>query len=294
MSEGAVRIGIIGVGRLGSCLAAGLVRHGYCVSGVYRRDVTAARAVAEELGTVALEEPQAVVDGADVVFVTTPDRAISRVAGSVVFRPGQAVVHCSGATPVTALASAAGAGARCGSFHPLQTFPESLQSGRLTGITFAVGTEDTALREWLVGVATSCGSTTVEVPEDARALYHASAAMVSPLAMGLVGLAARLWEEWGATHSDGVQALTPLAESTLESLRTTPFPGAMTGPYARGDVEVIRAHLSALAGVPPDVGQAYAALALAALPFASRAGQVDEDVISEIRDALTEFLKGRS
>lgn len=67
-------------------------------------------------------EAQDVVDDSDFVFLSVSDDAIGPMCSSLRWRDGQAVVHGSGATEVSALTSAAAAGAHIGGFHPMQMF----------------------------------------------------------------------------------------------------------------------------------------------------------------------------
>src|SRR5690606_26979652 len=89
-------------------------------------------------GVLGTDARQDVVDAADVIFVTTTDDRIAEVTASLRFRPGQTVLHCSGATPLSALAAAASSGATTGGLHPLQTFPDEHGADRFTGVTFGI------------------------------------------------------------------------------------------------------------------------------------------------------------
>src|SRR5690606_4548778 len=72
-------VGIIGMGRLGSSLAAALERAGYAVT-------TTANAPSVE-----------VARSSQLMFLTVPDRAIAQVAQGLTLERDQSVVHCSGA-----------------------------------------------------------------------------------------------------------------------------------------------------------------------------------------------------
>src|SRR5690606_13985827 len=122
-----IRIAVVGVGRLGSSLARGLRDSGRELVAVASRDSSRAERLAASLGSVVnayggqgLGEA---VTSADAVFLTVPDSAIGEVPSRVEWRPGQAVVHCSGALGLEVLAPAARHVAFAGCLHPLQSFP---------------------------------------------------------------------------------------------------------------------------------------------------------------------------
>lgn len=96
---------------------------GLNVVAVFSRDKRNVEALAARLPHVlAVSTVQGAVDASDLVFLTVPDDAIEATCASVTWRAGQCVVHCSGATELSALRSARNAGALVGAFHPLQMF----------------------------------------------------------------------------------------------------------------------------------------------------------------------------
>src|SRR5690606_20519436 len=96
------------------------------IAAVASRSAESSRRLAEATGGTCqvFRESQEAVDEADLVFLTVPDDSIEPVASGLRWRSGQSVVHCSGATEVSALAAAAQQGAQMGGFHPLQLFAD--------------------------------------------------------------------------------------------------------------------------------------------------------------------------
>ena len=120
---GKPKIAVVGAGKVGSALALLLSQQGYPVAGVASKSISSARRVAEELNVPATDKPEEVTIGADVVFITTPDRVIARVAGEISerggFRSGQVVFHTSGAHSAEEVGAARRFGALSASLHPL-------------------------------------------------------------------------------------------------------------------------------------------------------------------------------
>lgn len=280
-------IGILHAGCLGASLAVALGKAGYRVHMVHRSNLSAAAAVADRIVDAgATSNAQVLVDGCDVVFVTCTDQRLSEVVEVLQFRSDHVVLHCSGATPVSVLDEACAYTARTGGIHPLQLFPDALGYDRFGGVTFSVDAADSNVRTWLVEVAEALGGRAIPITESERALYHASATMVSPLFTGLVGMAADLWPKLGRSREEALEALGPLLRSTAEQIEEMGIPGAITGPLSRGDVETTRQHLQELGTIDPDVVRVYASLALAQLSLVADGRDFSEPDRLRMEDLL--------
>ena len=211
---------------------------------------------------------------------------VEELANAIVFRPGQAAVHCAGALPVSTLDNALNCGAVTGGFHPLQTFPTVLGPDDLKRVSFGVEARDEELLGWLERLAVDLGGTAIRLTDGARGAYHASAVMTSCLSAGLIGVAANLWRQFGYSRSEALDALVPLLEATAAQIGSVGIPDGITGPYVRGDVDSVRAHLKAMAGEEPAVLRGYAALALAQLPIVAETGGMARETRSEMEELL--------
>jgi predicted short-subunit dehydrogenase-like oxidoreductase (DUF2520 family) len=183
------------------------------------------------------------------VFLTVSDDAISKVCSELTWRVGQSVVHCSGATELTALSSAQKQGAQVGGFHPLQIFsdPQSALE-KLAGSSVAIEACP-VLSKTLHEMAHALGMRPFILPAGSRALYHASAGYAASFLLCLLHEAVQLWREFGLDEAQALQALVPLAQGTLTSVDRRGLVGAMSGPLSRGDVGVIHKHINALDAV---------------------------------------------
>ena len=243
-------IGFIGAGSLGKALALALSSSGYRVAAVTSRGPSSAAEVAARIpGCEAVPGPQDVADLCRLVFITTPDVAISEVASTVTWHRGQGVVHCSGALPLGVLEPAAVMGAHTGSFHPFQTFaclpsPEDALE-RLKGITFSVEGHGWVL-SFLESLASQLGGRAIRLSPEDRAIYHASAVMSCGLLVALLKAAGDLWQQMGVPQDESLAAVLPLASSTLLNLSIAGVDASVTGPLVRGDTATVRRHLEAM------------------------------------------------
>lgn len=251
-------IGIIGVGRLAASLGAALVEAGYPLRAVASRNATSARQLADGFGCAAVPAA-AVVDTCDLVFMTVPDVQIGPLVEALAWRPGQAVVHCSGALPLIALDVVARRGGLTGCLHPLQSFPSrSPEPSRFRDIHCGVEALE-PLGQYLDAVVVAVGGHPFPLEGVDRRLYHAAAVFMSNHVVALASAATRLWEQAGLPEETGREALAPLLLAAANNVASLPLTGALTGPLARGDIATIEGHLAAMESMP-DLRELYRAL----------------------------------
>ncbi|MEK9675829.1 MAG: DUF2520 domain-containing protein [Chloroflexota bacterium] len=280
-------VAIVAAGRLGSSLAIAMSKAGYNVTALSSRRTEHRKWLSEQLpNSVVVESAQTAANTASVVFVTGPDAAISEIADSIDLRAHQAAVHCAGVLPLSVLDSIRGSGAEVAGFHPLQTFPSVDSSDQLEGVSFAIESSEENLDSWLFELAEALDGSGFHITTEGRAAYHTSAVMACGLVSGLVGLAAEMWEPLGISRSEALERLIPLIKSTADALDAKGLPGAITGPYVRGDVGTVETHLAAAAAKSPETGRAYAALAAAALHIAQEQGGLSGSVYERIKILL--------
>ena len=196
-------------------------------------------------------------EGAGLVLLCVPDRAIPEVAASL--EPGPWVAHVSGGTPLTALEPHH----RRFSLHPLQTFTHARGPEQLDGAWAAVAGESPEAITTGVELAELLGLRPFVLADERRALYHAGAAMASNYLVTLHRAAAALL---GAADVP-VEALEPLMRRVIEN------DFQLTGPIERGDWETVERHRVAIAAEAPELLEAYDALAaLTALGAGARSG----------------------
>jgi predicted short-subunit dehydrogenase-like oxidoreductase (DUF2520 family) len=291
MAEGRT-LSVLGPGRVGTALAILASRGGWDVAAVGARRAEAADEAARRIGPGVQAHTLAQAAGAaDVVLLTVSDDAIAPVAcslaGDVRPRPGAVLLHCSGALGSDVLAPAREAGFAIGSMHPLQTFPtvESAVASLPDTWVFCEGQPAAvAAAECL---ARSIGARHHRIDPGAKALYHAAAVTACNSLSALMDAALALAEAAGIDRADGWEAMRPLVSATLANIdRLTPA-GALTGPVARGDVETIRRHVSALSSMPADLDRLYRAAGRWTVDLARRKGTLRADQVVALTREFT-------
>ncbi len=276
-------IGFVGTGRIAQGLAPALSKAGYRIAAVANRSAGSAETLAAILPDCKALSAQGVADCCDLVFLTVPDAAIAPVAASLRWRAGQAVLHCSGATEVDALAPAANAGAMTGGFHPLLGF-SGIGDTPLAGCTVTIEATP-PLVDMLQEMLATLGCRLNRLPPGRRALYHASAGYGAGFIHVLMAEVAGVWAEWGASEADTLAALLPMARTTLDTIERGGIAATMPGPVSRGDTGSITAHLDAMANMP-ESDAFYRAHSLRGVDLAETAGRIDTDTATRLRELL--------
>ncbi|WP_300011982.1 DUF2520 domain-containing protein [Pseudonocardia sp.] len=285
-------VGVVSAGRVGAVLGAALTRVGHQVvatSGVSRESVNRAEAL---LPGVPLKSPDDVVAGADLALLAVPDDVlpglVRGLAAAGCFRPGQIVVHTSGAHGTGVLAAAVEHGVLPLALHPVLTFAgRSEDVARLAGASVGVTATDGDEVGWSVGEAlvVELGAEPVRVPEEVRPLYHAALAHGANHLVTLVRDCADLLDRAGIRPAE--RLIAPLLSAALDNaLRLGDR--ALTGPVARGDTGTVRTHLRELDTADPGLARTYRALAARTAHRARSAGLLPDHAAQDVLRILTE------
>jgi predicted short-subunit dehydrogenase-like oxidoreductase (DUF2520 family) len=173
------RIQIVGMGRVGSAVAA---RLGDRVSD----------------------------DDPDLVLLCVPDRAIEEVARTIPVGPW--IAHTSGATRLAALDPHE----KRFSLHPLQSFTHARGPEQLDGAYAAVTGENEGAREVGFWLARELGLEPFALDDSERALYHAGAVVAASYLVTLHKAAADLVEAAGAPPEALVPLMRRVLENDFE------------------------------------------------------------------------------
>ena len=278
-------LALIGAGRLATSLGLALHAKGQPPRAIASRNPRSANVLAQRINAAACTIEQAVAV-ADLVLLTVPDDAIESVAAELPWRPGQAVVHCSGATEVGALAAAADRGALVGAFHPLQIFSDPERGAVMMAGSSVTIEADEPLLGQLMSLASVLGMRPLHLPPGARAAYHGAANYAASFLLSMLDEAVQVWASIGLQPEDALQALLPLARGTLSAAQTKGLAGALSGAMSRGDAGVIRRHLQALDALGGEHGAFYRELSRRQLELARSAGKLDDVTLERMKNIL--------
>lgn len=284
-----LRVGVVGVGRVGGAVAAALARAGHEIVAASAVSDASLRRAEHALPGVPILAPDEVVAAADFVLLTVPDDAlrplVAGLAATGAWREGQIAAHTSGAQGIGVLDPAAARGVLALALHPVMTFtgrPED--ADRLDGATWGV-TALPELRPVAEALVVEMDGEPVWVPESARPLYHAALTIGANHLVTLVNDALSLLD--GAGVDAPARLLAPLVSAALDNVLRL-GDAALTGPVSRGDVATLSAHLRSLDTYAPDVLPSYVAMALRTAERAHGSGRLSDAQLTTVRDLLAQ------
>lgn len=186
---------------------------------------------------------RAVDDGAEVVFITTPDSVIADVAAALPVDDSAVVVHLSGSLGLDVLAPHP----RRASVHPMMALPDGVTGARrlLDHGSFALNANGNPIGQVIVD---ALGGRAITLPDDpdARARHHAACCIAANYVTTVLGLVERV-------AGPSADAYLDLARAAIDNVGELGAAAALTGPVARGDHATLDRHR----GVVPEADRGF-------------------------------------
>jgi predicted short-subunit dehydrogenase-like oxidoreductase (DUF2520 family) len=279
---------IMGAGVVGTALAARLVRAGIPVIGLHGRQVEltdAARAISGVVGSTG-EIPD-IMSESDIVIISVRDERIREVVDRLVrekrLRPGQVVLHTSGANAAASILSGARPHVRAvGTLHPLVSFADPrVAIERMADVAFGIEGDEPA-KAHAKRLVRALGGRAVFLEAENLPLYHAGAVLASNYVVALADMAQRLLVTAGVPQEHALPALIPLLSSVVQNLAQVGLPAALTGPVERGDVSSVEQHLRTLEARAPELLELYRLIGRDVLRLAREKSNLDADAVKRL------------
>jgi len=257
---------IIGTGVVGTSIAIILEKAGLKCVGVNTRSQASYERFCGYLPKEHLTLEQ-ISRLADLIFITTQDSAIEQVADKLSSyksrKKDQIWVHCSGSLRSEIMCKDPSLPVGYLSIHPLQAFA-NVDSALtlLTGTHFGLEGSSGKVEEVGLKLVEILGGIPHRIEPSNKTLYHAAAVVASNYLVALCFLAVKLFGLVGIEKKDALESLLPLMEGAYKNIARVGITEAITGPIARGDVEVVAKHLKEM---PEEFVEIYKGLGRLAL-----------------------------
>jgi len=282
-----VSVSIIGVGRVGGAIALSLPKDKYSIEKL----VVHGHSNVDSL-IAGLPNPPDVTTldalgdvSSDVIFITTQDSHIVAAAGALAKKvmSSPIVFHTSGSYSSSILDELKKAGSRTGSVHPLVSISKpELGPERFRNAFFCVEGDPAAVEMGKQMVA-DLGGRPFSIDTKFKTLYHASAVTACGHLVALFDAAVEMMTKCGLSADESKNILMPLVTSTVQNLNEQSTAAALTGTFARADIETFTRHLTALnENVSDDLLEIYLLLGERSLELATKQG-VNQERIDTLR-----------
>lgn len=286
----ALRIAIVGPGRVGTAFAKQLAGGRTAFLGFVGRDPAHVQRALQQVGAGAALTP-AGLERAHVVVFAVGDgdlaSAVRSIAVAAPPRPCSLWLHTSGRFGLDVFDGVPGC--RRGALHPVAPFvgPVAHRSAVACSGAPALVESGPGSRRLLHVLCDLLAMQPIDWSGGDRTLYHAACALA---ANGTTALWAQVEAVFGAAGLPAAAArrlcasLVPAAAALSQDLGPAP---ALSGPVRRGDAATVAAHRQRLASALPSASASYQALMLAALQLARTAG-LPEELAAAVHAALTQ------
>lgn len=260
------RVNIIGPGKLGRTFMALINATIRAELGdVFSANPATAEAAVGDLGAGRSVSTMANMRPADIWILSVPDDRIAQVAGALAQAcPTQVAtpiaMHCSGFLSSAVLEPLRDRGWSVASCHPVLSFGDPQMAARQFPGTCCAIEGDTPAAEQVADLITNLGGVPFPVDPARKPLYHAAAVFSNNFATVLQAIAREAWAEAGVAPEMAARLGDTLLAGTSDSVARLGPVAALTGPAARGDLEVLRQQEAAVAAWYPEAATLYATM----------------------------------
>ncbi len=275
-----MKFGVIGTGKLGTSLIK-LLSQDNSLSWIVARSDSSFDTISEIVGKSMIFRSIDMIDvNCDCIFICTDDKNLSvaiqqLAANNAINHDKTFFIHCAGSIGIDVFQPLIDKGAKVAACHPYQTFfAENIASFNNTPWGIEAIDEIYPKVELIIaslkGIPVKLNAHVLKQ----KSLYHLSAVASSNLMTAAIQLAKQIAETSGIDSSVFLpEILKTTLENNINSLGDKSFP--LTGPIARGDVEVVKSHIEKLAQ-QPQLRDAYIAMSLATVTLAYSDQLIDE------------------
>jgi len=230
------------------------------------------------------------VSAADVMAITVSDDAIENVASRLIssgaITPGVIIFHCSGALSSEILSDLRSFGANVASAHPVKSFSDLEESRRsFPGTKIAIEGDDQAV-ELLSRAFEAIGGVVFRIDPSAKMFYHTGLVFACNYLTALMECAVETCGKAGLNRTDSLALMQPLVRETIEAIFARGTEGALTGPVARGEAQVVSKQLELLREWKGEFASLYSGLGRIALDIAERKETANAERLAKLREII--------
>jgi len=292
-------IAIVGAGNVGKVLGRILVENGEKVVCVVSRRSESANAAGRFLQCRNCSDSlEAIPPSTGLIFITTPHAAVVQVVQGLSqlqqLRFKQLwVCHASGILTADVLKPLLQQGATVFSFHPLQTFPRDFAPKDIVptarGIYYAVDGTPEAVKSAKV-FARKLEGKVIEIRPEMRAFYHAACVVASNHLTTMLSIVETMFKRFGSKEDDFFHVFKSIIMATLHNVESTSPASALSGPVARGGVETVADHFTAIKKFAPELLPYFGTLTLETVRLAERKGSISKEPALALRNLAVSYI----
>ncbi|MFW6130904.1 MAG: Rossmann-like and DUF2520 domain-containing protein [Atribacterota bacterium] len=295
-----LKITIVGAGRVGTTIAYSISSSEdpktqlKCVVSRTKKSLDRAKSIIGKKDIIYKTETSNILSHSNCILITTPDDLIKEICEKIFTKRQKQedvfVINFSGSKSLNVLEAAKQKGANIGCLHPIKSFASIKEAiSTLKGTVFGITYSSQKMKEVLAFMVDLFGGSFIEVENNKKPLYHASACIASNYLVTLLNFAVEVNKKIGIKPDDSVKALMGLIEGTIENVKKMGTKKSLTGPIARGDTGTIKEHLENFNKYFKEGSKTYKFMGKETAVIAYQNGWIDKKTFEK----LTKLLEGK-
>ncbi len=252
-----MRFDVVGAGKVGRNFAKFLALNGHEIGHVINSSIESSKKAVEFIGhgiPTTIDE----IGECDVVLIGTQDDIIRQTFLTILKKSKEfkAIGHFSGAYPSSLLRECDRIGVGRFSIHPNASFADPDMWKKFNDIYFVVEGNEKG-REIAKNLLSSMKLKYGEISESKKIFYHAGAVFASNFMVALLSTSRELYSMSGLDPKIAIEISNYLARQAVENVEKFGLKKAITGPVARGDMQLVKAEEMVLEDAVPKIGLLY-------------------------------------
>lgn len=236
-----MKLSIIGTGNVAFQLGHALKEAGHTIVEVYGSNDKNVTTLAKKLKSSLVHSVGELHPVVDVILIAVTDSAIEKVVSRIPIT-NAVIVHTSGSIPLDVLKKYF---KNCGVIYPIQTILKNVKQNFKTSPFFIEGSNKRSL-EKIFSLARSLSTNIHTASSKQRAALHLSAVFANNFVNHMMAISYQLMKE----NKLRFDVFLPMIKETFDKAEArNPFE-VQTGPAKRGEMKIIKKHLSMLAKYP--------------------------------------------
>jgi len=255
-------LNIIGCGKVGQTLGYLFAQANvFQIQEVFNQSLASSIKAVEFIGSGRPLGSMKEMKRADVYMIATSDSSIAESAEKLaeVHKPRDKsiVFHCSGALPAQVLSVLRDTGALIASVHPVASFAEPKKSIESFAGTYCGIEGDSDACETLSLSFDAIEGKPFNIDSERKTLYHTAAVFASNYLVSLMEVSMQTFMKANIPADTASELALSLAKDSIDNISAIGPAQALTGPIARGDMEIVKRQFQELSEWREDIAELY-------------------------------------
>ncbi|WP_168464628.1 Rossmann-like and DUF2520 domain-containing protein [Wolbachia endosymbiont of Ctenocephalides felis wCfeT] len=251
-----ISVNIIGCGKVGKTIGYLLAKKANCsIKGILNRNIDSSERAIKFIEDGYVCNGYEELMTSNLWLISTQDSLIPSVCQKLLSHEklarGDVVIHFSGTLNSKVLYSAKKAGCFVGSLHPIKSFADPEVSIKTFKGTYCAYEGDKQAFSLIRCLFERIGAKVFKINREAKSLYHIGSVFASNYLIALLKISYDFYYKAGIKENNILDIIYSLSSGTLANIhRNRSLEKSITGPIQRGDIDIIKSHISSLESMP--------------------------------------------